>query len=142
MPGLTAVKAVHFTGLRTRIDALRVTVGLPRLAWTDPVSEAGVTRVRLAHLLELRSALVAAYEAAIAVGTEVVTEPPRAFVRGAKVLDALHVLPLLERKHRVVAEATALLDWRPSWRRCGSRRGPSWPSTPASPTRNGSGGCG
>ena len=38
--------------------------------------------------------------------------------RGAKVLDAFHVLPLLERKHRAVAEATALLDWRlaPVWR--------------------------
>ena len=32
-------------------------------------------------------------------------------------LDALHVLPLLERKHRAVAEATALADWRlaPVW---------------------------
>ncbi len=37
--------------------------------------------------------------------------------RGAKVLDTLHVLPLLERKHRALAEATALLDWRlaPLW---------------------------
>ena len=46
--------------------------------------------------------------------------PPRQrFTRGAKVLDALHVLPLLERKHRAVAEATALLDWRlaPVWQR-------------------------
>ena len=43
---------------------------------------------------------------AITVGAEVVAEHPRAFVRGAKVLDALHVLPLLERKHRAVAEAT------------------------------------
>ena len=56
---------------------------------------------------------------AIAVGAEVVAEHPRAFVRGARVLDALHVLPLLERKHRAVAEATALLDWRlaPVWQR-------------------------
>ena len=54
---------------------------------------------------------------AIAVGAEVVAEHPRAFCRGAKVLEALHVLPLLERKHRAVAEATALLDWRlaPVW---------------------------
>ena len=37
---------------------------------------------------------------ALAVGAEVVAEHPRAFVRGAKVLDALHVLPLLERKNR------------------------------------------
>ena len=54
---------------------------------------------------------------AIAVGAEVVAEHRRAFRRGAKVLDALHALPLLERKHRAVAEATALLDWRlaPVW---------------------------
>ena len=54
---------------------------------------------------------------AIAVGAEVIAEHPQAFVRGAKVLDALHVLPLLERKHRAVPEATALLDWRlaPVW---------------------------
>ena len=47
---------------------------------------------------------------AIAVGAEVVAEHPRAFCRRARVLDALHVLPLLERKHRAVPEATALLD--------------------------------
>ena len=56
---------------------------------------------------------------AVAVGAEVVAEHPRTFVRGAKVLDALHVLPLLERKHRAAAEATALLGWRlaPVWQR-------------------------
>ena len=54
---------------------------------------------------------------AIAVGAEVVAQHARAFSRGAKVLDAFHVLPLLERKHRAVAEATALVDWRlaPVW---------------------------
>ena len=54
---------------------------------------------------------------AIAVGAEVVAEHARAFSRGTRVLDAFHVLPLLERKHRAVAEATALLDWRlaPVW---------------------------
>ncbi|MYK88222.1 MAG: hypothetical protein F4018_07670 [Acidobacteria bacterium] len=49
---------------------------------------------------------------AIAVGADVVAEHGRAFCRGSKVLDPFHVLPLLERKHRAVAEATALLDWR------------------------------
>ena len=50
---------------------------------------------------------------AIAVGAE----HRRAFCRGANVLDALHVLPLSEQKHRAVAETTALLDWRlaPVW---------------------------
>ncbi len=54
---------------------------------------------------------------AVAVGAEVVAQHVRAFSRGTKVLDAFHVLPLLERKHRAVAEATALIDWRlaPVW---------------------------
>ena len=54
---------------------------------------------------------------AVAVGAEVVAQHARAFCRGTKVLDAFHVLPLLERKHRAVAEATALVDWplAPVW---------------------------
>ena len=62
-PGVTPVKAVHFTELRTRIDALRAGTGLGRFAWTDPVLRAGVTPVRCAHLLELQAALVEAYRA-------------------------------------------------------------------------------
>ena len=63
-PGVTPVKAVHFTVLRTRIDALRRAGGLQAFSWTDPVLTAGVTRVRGAHLLDLREALAAAYAAA------------------------------------------------------------------------------
>ena len=44
-----------------RIDALRRAGGLQAFPWTDPVLTAGVTPVRLAHLLELREALAAAY---------------------------------------------------------------------------------
>ena len=62
--GVTPVKAVHFTELRTRIDALRSPAGLPRFSWTDPVLWAGVTWVRHVHLLEARSALAEAYAAA------------------------------------------------------------------------------
>ena len=64
VPGVTPVKAVHFTELRTRIDAVRAAVALGPFPWTDPVLSAGVTRVRLVHLLELRSALGDAYRAA------------------------------------------------------------------------------
>ena len=63
-PGVTPVKAVHFTELRTRIDALRSAAGLLPFSWTDPVLRAGVTQVRRVHLLELRSALAEAYSAA------------------------------------------------------------------------------
>ena len=64
VPGVTPVRAVHFTELRTRIDGLRTATGLGRFAWTDAVLTPGVTPVRLEHLLELRSALTAAYTAA------------------------------------------------------------------------------
>ena len=64
LPGVTPVKAIHFTELRTRIQALREAAGLEPFSWTDPVIRAEVTRVRLAHLFDLREALTAVYEAA------------------------------------------------------------------------------
>ena len=64
VPGVTPIRAVHFTELRARVDGLRRGVELAPFAWTDPVLRAGVTRVRLAHLLDLRAALAAAYAAA------------------------------------------------------------------------------
>ena len=63
-PGVTPVRAVHFTELRTRIDGLLRGWGLGPFPWTDPVLTPGETPVRLAHLLELREALSAAYAAA------------------------------------------------------------------------------
>ena len=63
-PGVTPVKAIHFTELRTRIDAVRREAGLGPFPWADRVLTAGVTPVRLVHLLELREALGAAYAAA------------------------------------------------------------------------------
>ena len=62
--GVTPVRAVHFTELRSRIDALRRAAGLTRFPWTDPVLTAGVTPIGLVHLMELRLALAAAYGAA------------------------------------------------------------------------------
>ena len=64
VPGETSVRAVHFTELRTRIDALRRAEGLQAFPWRDQVLTPGVTRVRLVHLLDLREALAAAYVAA------------------------------------------------------------------------------
>ena len=64
VPGVTPVRAVHFTELRTRIDGLRSTAGLSGFAWTDAALTAGVTPVRLVHLLELRAAIAAAYTTA------------------------------------------------------------------------------
>ena len=64
VPGVTPIKAVHFTELRARIDGLRASAGLARFAWADPVLTAGVTAVKRRHLLDLREALAAAYRAA------------------------------------------------------------------------------
>ena len=64
VPGVTLIKAVHFTELRARIDAVLVAVGVEPSSWTDPVLTAGVTPVRLQHLVELREAVATAYRAA------------------------------------------------------------------------------
>ena len=64
VPGVTPVRAVHFTELRLRIDVLRSEAGLPPFRWTDPVLLAGVTPVRLVHVTQLRRALAEAYAAA------------------------------------------------------------------------------
>ncbi|MGH7162042.1 MAG: Mu transposase domain-containing protein, partial [Planctomycetota bacterium] len=47
----------------------------------------------------------------IAVGAERVAVHARRFEKGAKVLEARHVLSLLERKPRAVGEATAIRQW-------------------------------
>jgi hypothetical protein len=62
--GVTAVKAVHFTQLRQRIDALRVSHGLLPSPWTDATLAAGATRIAAVHVAELRQALRQAYDAA------------------------------------------------------------------------------
>ena len=89
--GETPVRAVHFTELRTRIDALRSSAGLRRFAWMDPVLRAGVTPVRLVHLTELRSALAGAYAA---VGRSVPPWTDAAPVGGATSIRAVHLMEL------------------------------------------------
>ena len=63
VPGVTPIRAVHFTELRARIDARRQAAELGPFRWTDPVLRARVTPVRLVHLLELREALAEAFVA-------------------------------------------------------------------------------
>ncbi len=91
VPGVTPVRAVHFTELRTRIDGVRSVVGLGRFRWTDPVLSAGVTRVRLVHLLELRSALAAAYRAAGRSSPSWTDAAPR---EGTTAIRAAHLMEL------------------------------------------------
>ena len=63
-PGVTTVRAIHFTELRDRIDSLRREAELRPFRWTDPVLRVRATPVRLAHLLDLRAALDEAFTAA------------------------------------------------------------------------------
>ncbi len=91
VPGVTPIKAIHFTELRTRIDALRSAGGLARFSWSDPVLRPGVTRIQRVHLLELRSALAGAYRAAGRAAPGWTDAAPSA---GTTPIRALHVTEL------------------------------------------------
>ena len=91
VPGVTPVKAVHFTELRERIDLLRSAAGLQPFAWTDPVLAAGVTPVRPAHLSELREALAGVYGAFGRAAPVYTDEAP---VSGTTPIRAVHVMEL------------------------------------------------
>jgi hypothetical protein len=62
--GVTTMRLVHLTELRSRIDGVRVARGLTTYAWTDPVLVPQVTSVRVVHLADLRTAVSQAYVAA------------------------------------------------------------------------------
>ena len=91
VPGVTRIKAIHVTELRTRIDAARTSAGLGQFAWTDPTLIAGVTPVRLTHLLELRAALAAGFEAGGRVAPRWTDSAP---VAGATPIKAAHLTEL------------------------------------------------
>ena len=99
VPGQTPIRAVHFTELRTRIDAQRTGAGLAPYPWTDPVLVAGVTPVRLVHLTELRTALTVAYRAAGRPAprwTDVGGAPGAAPIRAAHVIELRAAVMALE----------------------------------------------
>ena len=64
--GVTPLRAIHVSELRTRINALRQRFGLTPVSWTDPVLT-GVP-ARAVHVAELRSALQQAFDAALVQG--------------------------------------------------------------------------
>ena len=59
VPGVTRVRAVHFTELQDRIDGVREAAGLPPMPWAYP-ARPGMS-IRVLHLLELRWALEVVY---------------------------------------------------------------------------------
>ena len=98
--GATAVKAVHFTELRVRVDDLRVAHGLGRFPWTDPTLIAGVTPVAAVHVSQLRAALVQAYEAAGATPPGFGAEPMQTgrSIRAAHVNELRRAVEALEQQ--------------------------------------------
>jgi hypothetical protein len=87
----TAVKLVHLTELRQRINDLRGRYALGAFAWTDATPVAGVTPVQAVHLTELRTALDAVYTAAVRT-PPVYTHPT--ITVGATVITAVDIAEL------------------------------------------------
>jgi len=69
-----AVKAVHFTELRTAANAMRALAGLTAATFTDPTLTSGVTVVNRLHLTEIRDAVDQA-RVALVVAPVVYAEP-------------------------------------------------------------------
>jgi hypothetical protein len=63
-PTTNAIRRVHITELRARVDVVRERSGLPAFSYTDPTIVAGTTSIKIEHVTELRTALSQAYAAA------------------------------------------------------------------------------
>ena len=59
--GLTPIKAVHFTELRSRIDAVRARYGLGPYPYTNASTVPSVSALAAVDILEMRTALAEAY---------------------------------------------------------------------------------
>ena len=89
--GVSVVRAVHVTELRTRINGLRAVRGLSAAAWTDATLASGSTASKAIHVTELRSALNAVYSA-LARTPPTYTDPSP--VAGPTVIKAAHIAEL------------------------------------------------
>ena len=89
--GVSTVRAVHVTQLRSRIDAQRVRFGLLSFAWTDTALAPGAV-VRAVHVSELRTAIQQAYVAA-GRSTPAFTDT---LLAQSTVIKAIHILELRE----------------------------------------------
>lgn len=89
VPGVTRIKAIHITELRTRVNALRSQNALPPFVFTNPTLNVGATFVRAVHILELRTALDAVF-AQLSLSAPAYTDPGLAIggiVKAAHVSD-------------------------------------------------------
>jgi hypothetical protein len=90
--GTTALRAVHITELRSRIDAQRQRFGLQAFAWTDATLAAGATGVKAIHAVELRTALLQAY--AVAGGAAPPAFTDAVVVPGTTAIKRVHIQEL------------------------------------------------
>lgn len=70
----TAVKRIHLVELRNALDAARTPLGLPSYPYTDPTITAGSTRIKRAHIQDLRIA-TGAYMIPPPVNTQILLNP-------------------------------------------------------------------
>jgi hypothetical protein len=59
VPGVTPVKAVHVTQMRTALTQAYQAAGRTAPSFSDPSLTAGLTAVRAAHIAKLRAAVLA-----------------------------------------------------------------------------------
>ncbi len=84
------MKAVHVTELRIRIDAVRIAKGLAAYAWTDPSLGPSGWLIRAQHIIDLRTALAAAYVQAARTPPAYVVDPPPSLAPGL-IVKAAHI---------------------------------------------------
>jgi hypothetical protein len=89
--GVTPIKAVHVTELRTRIQAQRTRFGLGTFNYTTSTLTAGATTIKVSDIAELRQALAEAYTAA---GVAIPTYTDPALTAGATTIKAVHITEL------------------------------------------------
>jgi len=97
--GVTAVKAIHITELRTRVDAARARSSLPPYPWTDPTLTQFVTLITAQHVVDLRSALNNVYSArgmALPTYTNVVLIPGTSIVKAVDITELRRALIAVE----------------------------------------------
>ena len=108
VPGVTPIRAVHFTELRTRINEALTGCGGTAFAFTDPALKAGETPVRALHLTELRAALGRAFDACGG------NRPPRADpvpAQGSTMIRARHVTELREAAEALPTRSPSLQSY-------------------------------
>jgi RHS repeat-associated protein len=93
VPGVTIIKAVHITELRTAVNQARSLASLPAASWAETISQ-GVTLIKAAHIVELRARLD---EARLALGLSAASYTDPTLTVGVTSVRAVHIQELRQR---------------------------------------------